>query len=376
MADETEYKKINSYINKGIIQSNIEYANHSEGFVSVAKIYIKIDLSDAYTYKDLFGYLHSQTDYGAILLQSNSEIILLFREYKIHPAKAILSKIQHEVSNKFNINIKAIGLTLIDQTDEYDTLISRLDGYYMKSKVSTKDKIFYGTKYFDFDDKKDNLKALQPLFKKLNMIKIHNLYEGIPVVNTTGIMSFKNGNLILKIEKNMIPFYKYEGFCFLEHDLVPNIIKATIMKVNSSLKTLTLTDLEFLDRSAIDRSNIRVEPGINIFVTLSHDGKDISRGKLVNISENSLVFAPLTRDLQHLSTIDIQDKYIDVKMQIPTQKGFSTTVKSRANIFRIDAKQVVVTIFPSSSAKAKIRSFISKKQTELLMQLKLRLQEE
>ncbi len=373
MLNHDEYTSVISYTNRGVIESNIDYVNENESFICLAKIEFFIDLQDAYTFKDIMGYLHSKTDFGAVLIDEMGSIMLLFRDYKIHQAKAALQKITRSVLQVFGIEIKIIAITLIDGDDDYKSLLARLDQYYVMSKISTNKKIFYGTKHFNFYEGGDNIEILQNLFKKINLIKIHNLYKGVPIVEKIAILAFNKGELLVKINKNKIPFYNNEEFCFLEHDLIPNIIQANISKINPTLSTISLVDLKFLDNSPVERSGIRVEPDRNIYATLSHESKDICKGYIINISENSIVLNISDTSLKNLTKESIKNNFLTLKCQIPTKKSFITTIKTKASIFSIQNNEVVVNIYPNPASKTKLRSYISLRQTEVLLDLKLKL---
>lgn len=375
MSENKTYKSIINYLNKGVIESTIDYVKKHDSFVCVAKIGLKIDLEDAYTFKDLFGYLHSHTDYGPVLIGEEDAIILIFRDYKTHQAKAALQKMQRFVSDMMGIRLNVIGITLVDMEDSLVSLITRLEKQYISSKISSKPRICYDTRYFNFSANKDNHAILKNIFKKLNIIKIHNLYEGVPVVDRVGIKSYDGYELVVKIEKNRVPFFMRENFCFIEHDLVPNILKANIYRVNQTQNSLTLNELEFLDSSPVARSGIRVEPHRRIYASLSYERKDICRGYIINISENSVVLKVNQPQLNQLSKADTYKKYLALKFQIPTQKSYITTINTKATLFRIDSEYAIVTIFPSPVAKSKIRSYISIQQANLLVDLKSKLRE-
>lgn len=373
MLDEKKCKSIVRYMNSGIIESNIDYVIEYDSFVCLAKIELDIDLDDAYNFKRLMGYLHSKTDFGAILLDENNSIILIFRDYKIHQAKAVLQKIQRSIMHIFSIDIKVIGITLVDVDDDIKVLLSRLEQYYVMSKISSNRKIFYGTKYFNFYEGDSNFAILKTLFNKINTLKIHNIYKGVPIIDRVAIVAYNKGDLLLKINRNKIPFYRGEEFCFLEHDLIPNIIKAGILRVNSTLNTLSLCDLEFLDNSPVERSGVRIEPDRNIYATLSYEKQDICKGYIINISENSVVLHVSNQHLKNLAIANVASGYLILRCQIPTKRSFVTTIKSKATIFRMDDNDIVITIYPSPVARTKLRSYISMKQAEVLMDLKAKI---
>lgn len=372
--NEEQYQIIH-YMNRGIIESNIQYAASHDSFVCLAKIGLKIDLDDAYTFKDIMGFLHTKSDFGALLLEQDDSMMLLFRDMKIHQAKAKIQKIGRSLWHQFNRSLDEVAITLIDSKDEYKDLIERLDQYFVMSKISKKKKIFYGTKDFNFYEGDSNMQMLQTLFKKLNALKIHNLYQGVPVIDRTGIVAYDRGELILKIEKSKVHFYERESFCYLEHDLIPNIIRANIIRVNPTLSTLSLRDLEFLDSSPVERSGIRVEPDRQIYASLSYEKQELCSGAILNISENSLVIKLSKTHFEKLASKNIGKGYLMLRCQLPTQKSFITTIKTKATVFRMDGKNIIVTIYPSPIAKTKLRSYISMQQTALLLDLKNRLRE-
>lgn len=375
MSKDSTYKSIINYLNKGVLESCIDYVKKHDSFVCLAKIGLKIDLDDAYTFKDLFGYLHSHTDFGPVLIGEEDAVILIFRDYKTHQAKASLQKIQRFVLDMLGIKLDVIGLTLVDMEDDLKSLIARLEKQYVSSKLSKEHKICYDTKYFNFNKNEDNLSTLKILFKKLNIIRIHNLYEGVPVADRVGIKAFDSGELIVKIEKNRIPFFMRESFCFIEHDLVPNIIKADIHRVNQTQNSLILNNLEFLDSSPVERSGIRVEPHRKIFASLTYEKKSICKGFIVNISENSVVLKLNKPQLSLLTKMDTYKKYLTLQFQIPTKKSYITTIKTKSTLFRTDNEYAIITIYPTPIAKAKIRSYISMQQANLLIDLKSKLKE-
>ncbi len=371
--EANNFKEIVSYLNRGIIENSIEYAKKNDSFVCIAKVGLKINLKDAYTYKDLLGFLHVKSDYGPVLINQEDAVILIFRDYKVHQAKAAIQKIQRFVSHIYNVELKHVGLTLIDSQDDIKNLITRLEKQYRLSKLSKQPKICYDTKHFDFQT--STMVELGRLFKKHNIIKIHNLYEGVPVVDRVCVQRFKNNNILVKIEKNRIPFFMRESFCFIEHDLLPSIIKANIATVNQTFNSLTLSDLELVESSPVERSGIRVQPHKKIHASLLYENKDICRGFITNISENSVALALNKVQIKQLNQINLNKKYLNLRFQIPTKKSYITTIKTKATIFRTDSNVTIFSIFPSPVAKKKIRSYVSMQQASLLMDLKIKLKE-
>ncbi len=374
MEEESSLKSTISCINRAIIESNIEYVKKQDGSVCLAKVALKIEPDNTYTFRDLFTFLHSQTDYSPILAYKEDAVILIFRDYKIFQAKASMQKIQKFTSQLFNVDLPIVGITLIDHEDDIRSLNLRLEKQFIRSKVARHPQICYDTKYFDINDDK-NTQALQTLFKKVNIIKIHNLYEGVPVIDTVGIKRYEDGNLVVKIDRNKIPFFMRESFCFLEHDLIPNIIKADILRVNQSFNSLMLNNLEIVESSPVERSSIRITPSRKILATLFYEHKDICAGFIVNISENSVVLKLSKPQTNQLDETEFGRKYLNLKFQIPTPKHYIATIKTKATIFRVEDDLMIISIFPGPIAKKKLRAYISMQQSLLLSDLKSKLKE-
>ena len=158
--------KINNFISRGIIESNIEFAQNYNAPLSIVKFGYDVDLEDGFFFKDLISFIHSYSDFNSILQQPNDTFIIFLRDCKIHEAKSIVTQMVQKIKYKFKKDIEHIGITLLDESDSYKTLLDRLDKYYVMSKLSTRKKTFYGTLDFDFYETQSDKKVLNNIFKK------------------------------------------------------------------------------------------------------------------------------------------------------------------------------------------------------------------
>ena len=250
--------KINNFISRGIIESNIEFAQNHHAPLSIVKFGYNVDLEDGFFFKDLISFIHSYSDFNSILQQPNDTFIIFLRDCKIHEAKSIVTQMIQKIKYKFKKDIEHIGITLLDESDSYKTLLDRLDKYYVMSKLSTRKKTFYGTLDFDFYETQSDKKVLNNIFKKRNGIKLFNFYQGLPITEKVEILKFTQGLIQVKIDPIKFPFYENEKFTFIQHDLIPTVIKASIMKVEPNKSLMVLGNLDFLDSSPVERSGIRV----------------------------------------------------------------------------------------------------------------------
>jgi len=241
------------------------------------------------------------------------------------------------------------------------------------SKLSTRKKIFYGTLEFDFYETHTRNDVLTSLFKKENRIMLHNLYNGIPIQEIATIAYFDEGVAQLKITTPKIHYYTKESFTFLQHDKIPSIIKAKIIKVDPPESLVVLTNLEFLDASPLDRTHIRVQPQKNINATLLRTKIKLLDGTIENISEGSIVLHVKMDDVEKLLKKQWIDEAFEIRFQLPTEKDFLTIISAPASIFSIINETIVLNIQANIVMKSKIRQYIIMRQTGLLMDLRQQL---
>lgn len=362
--------KINSFMSRGIIESNIEFAQNHDTPLSIVKFGYEVDLDDGFFFKDLIAFIHSFSNFNSILQQPNDTFIIFLRNCKIHQAKSIVAQMVQKIKYKFKLEIEHIGITLLNADDTYKTLLSRLDKYYVMSKLSSKTKTFYGTSDFDFYETQSDKKVLENIFKKINTIKLYNFYQGLPITEKVEILKFDQGLIQIKIDPIKFAFYENEKFTFIEHDLIPAIIKASIIKIEPNKSLMVLGNLEFMNSSPVERNGLRVEPERDIYTSLSLDSKKILDGSILSLSENSLVLQVKPTNIEKLTKNPLWNIELSLQFQIPTQKSFLTMIKTKALLYSIVNDKVVLNITPNTLIKSKLRSYIAMRQSDVLVNLK------
>ena len=367
---QSRYETINTYITKGIIEAHMEFAKTNDVPLCIAKFGFDVDLEDAFFFKNIISLVHESIGFNPILQHGTDTFLLVLKDSKIHYAKTMLQKMEHAIKQKFKTEIKNIGLTLFDATDTYKTLLDRLDRYYVMSKLSTRKKIFYGTLDFDFYETKNRNDLLSSILKKQNAVTLHNLYNGIPIKEEVIVAKFDEGIAQIKVNSAKIHFYTKENFTFIQHERIPNIMKARIIKVDPAKSLLVLNTIEFLDASPVERGDIRVQPERRINGTLLYNKIKLLDAVVANISESSVAFQAKIDDVEKLLHKDLLDKELDVEFQIPTDKSFLTKICTKATIFSVINEMVVLTIHPSVFMRSKIRQYVALRQNGLLVDLK------
>lgn len=369
----SHYESINTYLNRGIIEANITFAKAHQTSFCVAKFGFEVDLEDGFFFKDLIAFIHTELGFQTLLQQGNDTFLIILRDFKIHYAKKMLKKLEHNIKQNFKIEIKSIGMTLFDQSDSYKSLLDRLDKYFVMSRLSTRKKIFYGTRDFDFYETQNKNDVLSSILQKEKAVTLYNLYNGIPIKEEATIAKFDEGIAQLNVSSPKILYYTKENFTFIQHDKIPSIIKARIIKVDPAKSLLVLANLEFLDASPLDRSYTRIQPQKPINATLLLNKIKCIDGNIDTLSESSIVLHVKLADIEKLIHKDLVEKEFDIVFQIPTVKGFLTVISTKATIFSIINETIVLNIQPNTFMKTKLRQYVALRQNGLLVDLKQQL---
>jgi hypothetical protein len=367
---QSRYETISTYLNKGVLEASMEFAKTHETPLCIAKFGFEVDLEDGFFFKNLIALIHEQIGFNPILHFGNDTFVLILRDTKIHSAKTMLQKVDHAIKQKFKIELKTIGITLFDANDTYKSFLDRLDKYYVMSKLSTRKKIFYGTLDFDFYETSNRNDLLATILKKQNHATLHNLFNGIPIKEEVVIAKFDEGIAQVRVNSAKIHFYTKEDFTFIQHELIPNIIKARIIKVDPAKSLVVLSHLEFLDASPVERGDIRVQPEKRINGTLLFNKIKLLDATVATISESSIALNAKIVDVEKLLHTNMVEKELEVEFQIPTDKNFLTKISSKATVFSIVNEMIILNIQPTVFMKSKLRQYIALRQNGLLVDLK------
>ena len=202
---------IKPYILRALIEANLESVRANVSATCIAKIELNLDLDDAFSFKNALKLLYVKSEFSTIHHEEDGVIILFLQDVKIHQAKTLLYSIKREIESSTNTVIESIGMTLLDKEDTYNSLLKRLDEHFVMSKFSSKKEIFYGTKDFSFYKSNHDKDVLRSIFKKHPLVKIHNLYKGIPITDKSKIITFESGRLIITADESKCPFMKVKS---------------------------------------------------------------------------------------------------------------------------------------------------------------------
>lgn len=361
-----EHLRIHAYVVRAALEASIDMVKTTNQSICIANFSLAIDLEDAFTFKHALEHLYAQTQASPLFYQDNGTFLLFLHQTKIHQAKTLLHHLRREINLRFPSLFSAAGITLLDKEDTYTTVIKRLEAHFSLSKHSPHKKIYYGTKAHSLHEAKGQEMIFPKVFKQHPWLKLHNLYKGVPIVEKSTIVAYNEGRLLVSIEKAKIPFYQNIAYTYFQHDLIASTVRASVMRVDIKSSLLVLSQLEFLENAAIERSGVRIEPDRKIYACLQHGSKRVCEGELGNISEGSMVIKTSQTQVQHLLHSNVGKGLLEATFQLPTQKNLITTIKTKASVFNIMDENIVLTLHLSDTAKAKVRNYLAM-QTESIV---------
>ncbi|AFL69224.1 hypothetical protein [Sulfurospirillum barnesii] len=367
---KSRYELINTYLNKGIIEAYMQEAKEMQTPLCLAQFDFEVDLEDGFFFKNIMTFMQNLIHFAPVLQYKEDTFIILFRHTNLHEAKKRLKNLEHTIRLEFKHELRSIGLTLFDASDTYHVLLNRLERYYTLSRLSLRKKIFFGTIDFDLHENANLTLLLNTIFRKENKVTLHNLYKGMPLQEEAIMAKFEGGVAQLKVASPRISFYEKESFTIIQHDKIPYVIKAKIIKVDPQKSLLVLNRLELLEYSALDRTDIRLLPHKNINAILSYQKIKCFDGVIANISESSVVLHVKMPDIEKLLQKGWLDQEFEIAFQLPTSKGFLTPLNAKANILNIVNETIVLSLQPNSFMKSKLKTYITLLQNRLLVELK------
>ena len=360
--------KLSQLANEAIIESQMVFAKEHQIPLCIARMEYNFSDDDEEKYKDVIAFIHAFIDYNPILLDRDNTYLLFFKDIRIHTAVKMIKKLIFSLKIKYTTQIKRIAVTSVDFEDTLFSLLERLDRYFLMLKTSKNETIFYGTKDFDFVAQKSKFDLLSSIFIKDPHIKLYNFFKNIPLIEEVIIHEYKDDLLKIKIDPSKLSFYKIEKSVYIEHNLLPDIIKTDIFKIDFTNSTIMLYNLEFLDSSPVDREDIRVKPHKALPAKVSYAEYLLFEGMVIDLSVNSLLIATQLAKLEKINSQNIDNMEFDIKLHLPFANR-DNIISTKGKIYKILGNQVVFNITPNPVQKSKLSSYISTRQHQLITEL-------
>jgi len=118
----------------------------------------------------------------------------------------------------------------------------------------------------------DIIQILRQIAKDQSGIRLMNIYKGLPISYDTSIVSVGNMDIQVLGNKSHITCLYYQGESFLQGEQLPVVLRSKVVSLNLAKDSAMLADFEMAPPNIGNRSQIRVEPGEPLIVSIQFKG--------------------------------------------------------------------------------------------------------
>ncbi len=359
---------IANYINHAFIESQIERSNNYNSHLCVVKFELKFDPNKANEFKEIISFMYEFLGYTPIINESSNNFLIFLHESKIHNVVMTVKNMLMSVKIKFGITINNIGITAYDESDDKNTLIGRVHTFFMKSKISKDTDVYYGTKFFEYCPNGD-FDNIRSIFTQEPHLNLYGFYKETPLLSKVAVEDYDKGTLKVKANPEYLPFLKKQEFVYIEHTMIPDIMRGDITRINFNSGIIEIDNMKFLDNSPVHRKNIRVAPHRPIQAVLDCEDEFHMEGLVADISKNSILLTTQLAKIEELQAKGLHTKNFQLKFHLESVNNSSFTVDVKAMVYKIFGNQIVLNIYPTPDVNAGITEYIAMCQNMLLLEV-------
>ena len=360
---------INNVVNQAFIQSQIQRSKDFSTSLCVVKFELKFHPKEGNKYQNIFSFIYSYLNFTPIIYEGGNSYLLFIHESKIHTVVSTLKNMFTSIKIKYGVTIENTGVTDYETDDTINALLERVHRFMLKSKLSKNNHIYYGTKYFDYSHNGD-FENISKIFTQSPMLNVYGFYKEIPLSNKVEVVESQMGYAKVRTSKEYIPFLKKQEYVYLEHNMIPDILRADIMHIDYQNNIIEMSNFKFLDNSPVHRKNIRVTPHRPIQASLEHENEIYIDGLIADISKNSILFTTQLNKIEEIQVKGLHTKTFIIKFNIEDMENQMRTIEMKAMIYKVFGNQIVLNIYPSLEAQNIIMEYITMCQNLLLLEIK------
>jgi hypothetical protein len=352
-------------VQKGIVEAHLRFVKKNN--ISLAMLCFAFDLSGMTEEKleKSVMLLQEQTDFSTLQLCDDGTLMTFMKDMHLHRCVQMVKNIQDSLRRFQKVEMAYGALTIIDKEDDYGSLMARMRRYLEQSKETGDGKICYGTRKYDFCSEGGEERIFANFFADNDRITLYNFYNGMPLSEEVKVLSYKNGILRIKTSLAKAAFLKNEPFTFFKHPQLPDTVKADVANAVPNRAEVVLTNLRFIDKSPVDRENIRVMPDerIEVFIECAN-GEEIV-GTIHSLAVNSLAIKLENMEMADFCFSD-DEKHVVISFDLPERERRKTHFRISAILRYRKDDQLIFSIYPNHFFKQKIESYIALQQTRLI----------
>ncbi len=352
-------------LNRGIVKSHIRFVKRNG--VSLALLCFALKLPDPKEerFENAVTTLQELTDFSVLLLCEKGLLFTFLKDLHLHRAVQVTKNIQETLQKDTGVTMSHAALTIVDEEDGYESLMGRIERYMKQAEKLGDGKICYGTAKYDFCTEGGEEEIFVNFFSDQKKVTLYNFYNGMPLSEDATVLGYSGGLLRLKTSLAKAAFLKNEPFTFLKHPLLPDTLKADIANAMPNRAEVVLTNLRFIDKSPVDRENIRVMPDEPIDVTIEcADGTEVY-GTIHSLAVNSIAIK-LKDPKEADRCFSMSETHVMLAFDLKEQQQKSAHIRISAVLFSREQDQAVFAIYPNHFFKQKIEGYIALQQSRLI----------
>ncbi|RUM66771.1 MAG: hypothetical protein DSZ05_03795 [Sulfurospirillum sp.] len=360
---------INNIVNQAFIQSQIQRSKDFATPLCAVKFELKFHPKEGAKFQEIFSFIYSYLNFTPIIYESGNSYLLFIHESKIHTVVSTLKNMFTSIKIKYGVFINNVGVTNFDDEDTAASLMERVHRFLLKSKLSQNNHIYYGTRYFDYSHNGD-FENISHIFMQSPTLNVYGFYKEIPLSNQVEVVESKMGYAKVRSPKEYIPFMKRQEYVYLEHKMIPDILRADVMHIDYQNSFVELSNFKFLDNSPVHRKNIRVTPHRPVQASLEYEDEIYIQGLIADISKNSILFTTQLNKIEEIQVKGLHTKTFTLEFHIEDMENQIRNIQVKAMIYKVFGNQIVLNIYPSLEAQNIIMEYITMCQNLLLLEIK------
>lgn len=359
---------ITNYLNHAFIESQIERSISYDSHLCVIKFELKFDPNEAERFKEIMSFIYAFLGYTPVVCEGGNHFLVFMHESKIHNVVMTVRNMLMSIKIKFGISVNNIGITIYDKSDDKNTLIERVHTFFMKSKVSKDTNVYYGTKFFEYSQN-GNFGNMRSIFTQEPHLNLYGFYKESPLLSRVKVQDYAENVLLVKANPEYLPFLKKQEFVYIEHAMIPDVMRADITKIDFNSGVIELDNMKFLDNSPVHRKNIRVTPHRPMQAVLEYDDEFYMEGLIADISKDSILMTTQLAKIEELQAKGLHTKSFNLKFHLESIDNSTCIINLKTMIYKVFGNQIVLSIHPAPEVETEIIEYIAMCQNILLLEV-------
>ena len=214
------------------------------------------------------------------------------------------------------------------------------------------------------------------IFKKKQPVRLLNTYQGVPISYDAMIVDVTANSVKMIVHKYQSVCLRLHKYTYFESPLLPGIIEASVVTIDPITNIAVLGEVQYSDDAIGKRMLVRAQPAESIDVLLMNESRtQRTKAQLMDVSFSGMaVSAP-----QLLFNVEVfkQNSTVYAQFNLPGDaQGKFIPVNVTGTIVNINlykSKQVYrigLRIFPDGTAKPILAQYISRRQSEIMRDIR------